>query len=136
VEKFHFNHQRIEGIANVIKFFCDSCGADISERVYDSVRQFSEPDQSERSILAGVTHDGGQQISDEEHEIKHQGEQVRLDVQLLADLSKLIHSYAWGGSATTMRCDHCPMEDGEIREGTVITIFTRIPQEQTASVAN
>jgi hypothetical protein len=131
LEKFHFNHQSIERIAKVIKFFCDSCGADISARVYDSVRQFSEPDQPERSILAGVTDDGSQQISDKEHEIKQQGQQVRLDVQLLVDLSKLIHAYAWDGSSTSMRCDHCPIEDEEIRKGTVITIFTRIPEKQT-----
>jgi len=114
----------------MIKFFCDLCEADISERVYDSVRQFCGKDHFERNILTGVVQDDGRQLPDVEHEINHLLEPVHLEVKLLNELSKAIHASAWGWSTTTMRCDHCSTESEEIGRKKVITIFTRIPEKR------
>ena len=115
----------------MIKFFCDLCEADISERVFDSVRQFCGKRHFERNMLSGVAQDDRRRLPDMEHETDDQLEPVHLEVRLLSELSKSIHASAWGWSNKTMRCDHCATESEEIRRKKVITIFTRIPEKRT-----
>ncbi|MBW2566852.1 MAG: hypothetical protein JRE24_08230 [Deltaproteobacteria bacterium] len=114
----------------MIKFLCDSCGKDISEKVHDSVKQFCRRDHFEENIIPGATEDYGRQLSDVQHGIKDQREPVYLEVQLLGELSKLIHASAWGMAMTAMRCSSCAIENAKSKKGKAITIFTRIAEER------
>lgn len=114
----------------MIKFLCDSCGRDISAKVHDSVKQFCGKDHFAQSITPEVAEGDGRQAPDLRHEIKHQREQIHSEVQLLNELSRLIHASAWGRSTTTMRCGNCAMEHMERKEAKVITIFTRIAEKR------
>jgi hypothetical protein len=114
----------------MIKFFCDSCGRDISERVYDSVRQFCERYPFDPNILSGVTREDPRQLPDADQELENHREPVHCELQLLTELSKLIHACAWGWSTITMRCGHCAVEHDETQKAKVITIFTRISERQ------
>jgi hypothetical protein len=114
----------------MIRFFCDSCGRDISEKVYDSVRQFCTRDHFEEDMVPEATANCGRKLSDMQDNVKHQREPIYLEVQLLKELSKLIHASAWGVSTTAMQCSNCAMEHAEKRTGKVITMFTRIAEKR------
>jgi hypothetical protein len=114
----------------MIKFLCDSCGRDISARVHDSVKQFCGNDHFAQSITPEVEEGDGRQAPDLRHEIKPQRERIHSEVQLLNELSRLIHASAWGRSTTTMRCGNCAMKNMERKEAKVITIFTRIAEKR------
>ena len=120
----------MEEAAKMIKFLCDSCGKDISEKVQDSVKQFCRRDHFEENIMPGATEDLGRHLPDVQHGIEGQGEPVCLEVQLLNELSKLIHASAWGMATTAMRCSGCAVEDAKRKTGKAITIFTRIAEER------
>ena len=114
----------------MIKFLCDSCGKDISEKVHDSVKQFCRRDHFEENIMPGTTEDRGRQLPDVQHGIEDQREPVYLDVQLLNELSKLIHASAWGMATTAMRCSGCATVNAKRKKRKAITIFTRIVEER------
>lgn len=116
----------------MVKFFCDSCGRDISERVYDSVRQFCGRWDFGPNLLTGVIRGDAGQLRDVDLEIEDHQEPLHCELQLLAELSRLIHACAWGCSTIKMRCGRCAMGRDEAREGKVITIFTRISERQMA----
>jgi hypothetical protein len=120
----------MEGRGKMIKFLCDMCGRDISEKVYDSVKQFCERDHFEQNITPEVTEDHHRQPPDGQHEFDLQRGRVCLEVQLLKELSKLIHASAWSMPTTTMKCSHCAIERAERKKGNIITIFTRIAEKQ------
>jgi hypothetical protein len=65
-----------------------------------------------------------------QHGIKDQREPVYLEVQLLNELSKLIHASAWGMATTAMRCSSCAVENAKRKKRKAITIFTRIAEER------
>jgi transposase-like protein len=120
----------MEEAAKMIKFLCDSCGKDISEKVYDSVKQFCRRDHFEENIMPGATEDHGRQLPDVQHGIKDQREPVYIEVRLLNELTKLIHASAWGMAMTAMRCSSCAIENAKRKKGKAITIFTRIAEER------
>jgi hypothetical protein len=119
----------MEEKGKMIKFLCDSCGRDISAKVQDSVKQFCGRDHFEPNMIPGVTEEDSRQVPDAQYGAEHERKPVYLEVQLLNELSKLIHASAWGMSATTMQCGNCAIERAERRRGKVITIFTRIAEE-------
>ncbi len=120
----------MEEAAKMIKFLCDSCGKDISEKVHDSVKQFCRRDHFEENIMPGTTEDRGRQLPDVQHGIEDQREPVYLEVQLLNELSKLIHASAWGMATTAMGCSGCATENAKKNKRKAITIFTRIAEEE------
>ena len=122
----------MEETAIMVKFLCDSCGKDISEKVHDSVKQFCGRDYSWSDVTPRVTEDHGRQPPDVQHDIEQNGKRVHFEVQLLNELSKLIHASAWDMSTTTMQCGNCAMEYTERRRGKILTIFTRISEEECA----
>jgi transposase-like protein len=120
----------MEEAAKMIKFLCDSCGKDISEKVHDSVKQFCGRDHFAENIMPEATEDYGRQLQDVQDGIKDQREPVYLEVQLLDELSKLIHASAWGMATTAIRCSSCTIENAKRKKRQAITIFTRIAEER------
>jgi hypothetical protein len=53
-------------------------------------------------------------------------------VQLLHELSRLIHGSAWGIPTNAMQCSDCAMAHAEQERGKVITIFTRVSHHHYA----
>lgn len=88
----------------MIRFLCDSCGKDISEKVCDSVKQFCRRDHFEENAVPGTTEDHDRQPSNSHHGMNVRQDPIYLGVQLLSELSKLIHASAWGIATTAMRC--------------------------------
>jgi uncharacterized cysteine cluster protein YcgN (CxxCxxCC family) len=120
----------MEATGKMIKFLCDSCGRDISAKVHDSVKQFSRRDHFKQNMMPGVTEDDVRQVPDLQHATEPQRAQVYLEVQILNELSKLIHACAWGRSTNAIQCGSCAIEHAEREKGKVITIFTRIAEKQ------
>jgi hypothetical protein len=81
-------------------------------------------------MISGVTENGYRQVLDVQHESEPRRAQVYLEVQLLNELSKLIHACAWDQPTNTMQCGSCAMEQAQRKKGKVITIFTRIAEKQ------
>lgn len=118
----------------MIKFLCDSCGKDISQKVLDSVKQFCERSYFKPRELPGTAGGRGKQTSHRSGRVDDAAEQVHVQVQLLNELSKLIHASAWGMSRASMQCSSCAGEYAEMKKARVITIFTRVAQEQYAGM--
>jgi len=116
----------------MIRFLCDMCGKDISEKIHDSVKQFCGKDYFEKSLKPGATEASSGQPPDSQGSPDNGHRRVHLDVQLLDELSRLIHASAWGLGTTAIRCSNCALEREEEQNGRVVTIFTRISQEQCA----
>jgi hypothetical protein len=83
-------------------------------------------------MIPEVTKDDDRLVPRLQHEIKHQGRQDKSEVQLLDELSKLIHASAWGKSTTAMHCGNCAIQNAQREKRKVITIFTRVVREQYA----
>jgi hypothetical protein len=113
-----------EETTKMVKFLCDLCGKDISEKVHDSVKQFCGRDYSWQDIVP--------MLPDAQHEVEHETNPVYSKIQILNELSKFIHASAWGMPTTTMQCSNCAIEHAEGKRGKVITIFTRIGEERCA----
>jgi hypothetical protein len=118
----------IEEKGKMIKFLCDSCGRDIAAKVQDSVEQFCGRDHFEPNRIPGVTEAESRHLPDAPFGAGPERKPVYLEVQLLNELSKLIHASAWGMSAAMMQCGNCAKERAEKRRGKVTTIFTRIAE--------
>ncbi|MBW1896706.1 MAG: hypothetical protein JRI47_06580 [Deltaproteobacteria bacterium] len=116
----------------MIRFLCDTCGKDISAKVHDSIKQFCGRSYFEQSLKPRVTEDSSGQPPDSQDSAENGHGRVYLDIQLLDELSKLIHASAWGVGTTAMRCSNCALEREEEQSGRVVTIFTRISPEQCA----
>jgi transposase-like protein len=116
----------------MVKFLCDLCGKDISAKVHDSVKQFCGRDYSWQDIVPIVQEDRGRELPDVQHEVEHETNPVYLEIQILNELSKLIHASAWGMRTTAMQCSNCATEHVEGKRGKVITIFTRITEKRCA----
>ena len=124
------DQRTLKGRGNMVKFLCDLCGRDISEKVYDSIKQFCEKDHFEQKTAPGVTADLQREAPGIQHETDFERGRLCLDVQLLRELSKLIHASAWSSPTTTMKCSQCAIEGEEKKRGKIITIFTRIADKQ------
>jgi hypothetical protein len=126
----HAHPKTMEETPQMIKFLCDSCGKDISQKVLDSVKQFCERSYFKRRELPGTAGGRGKQTTHR----SGAAEQVHVQIQLLNELSKLIHASAWGMSKASMQCSSCAGEYAEMKKARVITIFTRVAQEQYAGM--
>ena len=124
------DQRTMEGRDKMVKFLCDLCGRDISEKVYDSIKQFCGRDHFEQSTMPEVTEDPHRPPPDVQYETDLQRRRVCSEVQLLKELSKLIHASAWSSPTTTMKCSQCAIEGKERKKGKIITIFTRIAEKQ------
>ena len=110
----------------MIRFLCDICGKDISEKIHDSVKQFCGRSYFEQSLKPGVTEVSAGQPPESQGSPDNGHRRVCLDIQLLDELSRLIHASAWGVGKTAMQCSNCVLEREEEQNGKVVTIFTRI----------
>jgi hypothetical protein len=117
----------MEGKDKMIKFLCDSCGKDISAKVQDSVKQFCGRHYFDPHMI-GVREDDRIHLWDAPFGVGPEKKPVYLNVQLLKELSKLIHASAWGMSAAMMQCGNCAKESAAGKRKKVITIFTRIAE--------
>jgi hypothetical protein len=116
----------------MIKFLCDACGKDISEKVHDSVKQFCRKEHFDLDMIAEVTKDDDRLVRGLRYEINQERREDKSEVQLLEELSKLIHASAWGKSTTAMHCSNCATQNTRGEKRKIITIFTRIVDEQYA----
>ena len=118
----------------MIKFLCDLCGKDISEKVHDSVKQFCGRSYFKQDVMMpGVLENSRGRSPIMPGGVEHENERVHLDVQLLDELSKLIHASAWGINGKVMRCSNCAVQHMDRNQGKVVTIFTRVPAKQHAA---
>lgn len=110
----------------MIKFTCDSCGKDISDKVFSSVRQFYGKSYFEGDVSEQVTEDYNKHLPDLHYGVKHEHDGVYLEVKLFYEFLKMIHAFAWNESPTCMFCSNCAMEHANMKKKKVVTIFTRI----------
>ena len=121
-----------EETTKMVKFLCDLCGKDISEKVHDSVKQFCGREYSWQDIVPIMQENHSSELPDTQHEVVPETNPVYSEIQILNELSKFIHASAWDMPTTTMQCSNCAIEHAEGKRGKVITIFTRIGEERCA----
>ena len=109
----------------MIKFMCDSCGKDISDKVHDSVRQLCAKDFFGPDISREMTQDHERQPRDVHYEVGHVHEPLDLQVQLLDELSKIIHASAWDMHSASMHCSDCAVKHA-YKKKKVVTMFTKV----------
>ena len=111
----------------MIKFTCDACGKDISEKIHCSIRQFYPIDHFKKeppkevglgAMCRHVPEGGGT--------AEHRGHIIHFDVKLLDEFSKVMHAHAWQISSARIHCSKCAVKNGRRKKGKVTTIFTRI----------
>ena len=119
--------------AEMIKFLCDLCGKDISEKVHDSVKQFCGPTDFSPELGLRIMGGGRGQAPDTGHNVEHEQELVQLDLQLLAELSRLIHASAWGMHSPRMYCSSCALKTSNTNGSKVVTIFTRVTAKECSA---
>jgi hypothetical protein len=107
----------------MIKFTCDCCGKDISEKVHSSIRQFYAIDHFSKETGESVElgHFPEMDGADE-----HEAQQVSLDVSLFDELSRLMHARAWDISSVRIHCSQCAVKNARRPNKRVMTIFTKI----------
>ena len=112
----------------MIRFHCDCCGKDISKKVHDSVKQSCGWSDFNQSPVPG---NAEQSIGplDLPPEPENAEEKIHLNVQVLRELTRLIHASAWGVRTTTIQCGSCAMEQLEEGHSKVVTFFTRVSTE-------
>ena len=109
----------------MIKFMCDSCGKDISDKVHDSVRQLCAKDFFVPDVSEEMTQGHGRQPQDVHHEVGHVHGPLDLQVQLLDELSKIIHASAWDMRSASMHCSNCAVKHA-YKHKKVVTMFTKV----------
>jgi hypothetical protein len=119
--------------AEMIKFLCDLCGKDISEKVHDSVKQFCGRTDFSLELGRQIMGSGLSQAPDTGHNTEHEHELVQLDLQLLAELCRLIHASAWGVRSPRMYCSNCALKMSNTNRSKVVTFFTRVTEQQCSA---
>jgi hypothetical protein len=117
----------------MIKFTCDACGKDISEKIHCSIRQFYPIDHFNKDATDAV---GLGHVPEVRGAAEHQAHRVYLDVRLFHEFSKVMHARAWDISSVRIHCSKCAVKNGRKKKGKVMTIFTRIegpPDGESAS---
>lgn len=111
----------------MIRFMCDSCGKDISEKIHDSIRQFypvdyfrQEPSEGEALEIIRERFPGAR------HNPEYEPNEVRVEVRLLEEFSKLMHAHAWDMSSPRIHCSNCAVNSKGEKRGKVLTIFTKV----------
>ncbi|MBW1743095.1 MAG: hypothetical protein JRJ47_06650 [Deltaproteobacteria bacterium] len=111
----------------MIKFTCDACGKDISEKIHCSIRQFYPIDHFKKRppevVGLGAMH---KHVPEGCSAAEHKAHRVYYDVKLLDEFSKVMHAHAWEISSARIHCSKCAVKDGHRKKGRVMTIFTRI----------
>lgn len=110
----------------MIKFTCDSCGKDISDKVFSSVRQFYGKNFFEGNVSEQVMEDYNEHFPDVPFGVYHERDGVYLEVKLFYEFLKMIHAFAWEESPTFMFCSNCAMKHADMKKKKVVTIFTKI----------
>ena len=125
----------------MIKFMCDSCGKDISSKIHDSVRQFCAKDFFKQDLSKDISQGSPGQLRDVQYEVGHAHGPLNFQVQLLAELSKIIHSSAWDMRSARMHCSSCAVKHVARKKERVVTIFTTIgdklqmPETEDAAIS-
>lgn len=107
----------------MIKFTCDACGKDISEKIHCSIRQFYPIDHFKKEALEGVDLE---YVSEEHSAADHQTHRVYFDVRLFDEFCKVMHARAWDISSARIHCSKCAVKNRGKKNGKVMTIFTKI----------
>jgi hypothetical protein len=116
---------KVDGRSNIgmIKFTCDCCGKDISEKIHSSIRQFYPIDHFKKetgeNVELGHFPEAGGAAEYEAH-------QVFLNVCLFDEFSKLMHARAWDISSARIHCSQCAVKNARRANKRVMTIFTKI----------
>ena len=103
----------------MIKFTCDSCGKDISEKIHASIRQFYPIDHFNKE-----TRDLGH-FPEVRGAAEHESDKVFLYVSLFEEFSKVMHARAWDISSARIHCSQCAVKNAH-QAKRVMTIFTKI----------
>jgi len=111
----------------MIKFTCDACGKDISEKIHCSIRQFYAIDHFKKEPPGGVglgsmhkhVPEGRGADEDEAHS-------VHFEVKLFDEFSRVMHAHAWDISSARIHCSKCAVKHGREKKRKVMTIFTKI----------
>jgi hypothetical protein len=125
----------------MIKFVCDSCGKDITEKVFDSVRQFYGKGYFERDVPEQTTEAYYEHSADNGPEVQSESNGIQLEVKLLDEFLKVIHAHAWNKSRAIIQCGSCAVKRASAQKAKVKSFFTRMPptpseSPYTASVAH
>ena len=114
------------GKCEMINFTCDSCGKDISDKVFSSVRQFYGKSYFEGNVSEQVMEDYNKHFPDVHYGVQHERDGLYLEVKLFYEFLKMIHAFAWDGSPTCMFCSDCAIKYADTKKKKVVTIFTKI----------
>ena len=111
----------------MIRFVCDSCGKDITEKVFDSVRQFYGKGYFERNVPAQTAEAYCEHLPDNRYDLQSKPNGIQLEVKLLDEFLKVIHAHAWNKSNTMMHCGSCAAKRTRGQKRKVKSFFTRMP---------
>lgn len=111
----------------MIRFVCDSCGKDITEKVFDSVRQFYGKGYFEKDVPAQTTEAYYEHAPDNRYDVQREPNGIELEVKLLYEFLKVIHAHAWNKSHTMMQCGSCAAKRASGQKRKVKSFFTRMP---------
>jgi hypothetical protein len=117
----------------MIRFTCDACGKDISEKIHCSIRQFYPVDHFNKEATGAV---GLRQVPEPHGARAHQPHRVYLDVRLFDEFSKVMHARAWDISSARIHCSKCAVKNGRKKNGKVMTIFTKIEDKSQGESAS
>ena len=112
----------------MIRFVCDSCGKDITEKVFDSVRQFYGKSHFERELPAQTAEAYYEPPPDDPYDYQSESNAVQLEVKLLEEFLKVIHAHAWNKSQTILQCGGCAAKRVSGKKHKVKSFFTRMPR--------
>jgi hypothetical protein len=111
----------------MIRFTCDACGKDISEKIHCSIRQFYAIDYFKKEAPEGLgLNSMHKHVPEVRGTAEDQAHRVYLDVELFDEFSKVMHAHAWEISSARIYCSKCAMRNGGKKNGKVMTIFTKI----------
>ena len=117
----------------MIKFTCDVCGKDISDKIHCSIRQFYAIDHFKKETPEDL---GLEHVPEVPGAGEHRAHRVYLDVRLFDEFSKVMHARAWDMSSAKIHCSKCAVKNGREKNGKVMTIFTKIERSSYGSSAS
>ena len=107
----------------MIKFTCDCCGKDISEKVHSSIRQFYAIDHFSKKTPENADLEHFPQVGGA---AEHEPDKIFLSVSLFDEISKVMHARAWDISSVRIHCSQCAVKNARRPNKRVMTIFTKI----------
>jgi hypothetical protein len=106
----------------MIKFTCDSCGKDISEKIHASIRQFYSIDHFIKKTPESAALEHLPQVRGA---AEHEPDKIFLSVSLFDEFSRVMHARAWDISSARIHCSECALRNAH-RAKRVMTVFTKI----------